>query len=290
MPQLSRDEIHTYAKAMIAAIGTPEFQARVREAMAREPVPADADAVLARYEEVQADFFTNQYHPAKTSSASSPTPDTAATAGSSGATASTAEQEKELSKKVEDMTLDGGDAGEASSNGAAAKLDGGDILEQLRNAVRVYKDGETERVITQLCVLLESQVTALPATVPALKHLYNEPVNGARTPADVQAAAAKAGGDPSHMMPVMNPSPQMMQMMEMAMRTLNPTQRQTLERAQQTMMSGRPPAPEDMRDMMMIQRQLGAFMQTMQQFGQLPGGRGGRGGGRGGMRGGRGTK
>ena len=49
-----------------------------------------------------------------------------------------------------------------------------------------------------------------------------------------------------------------------------------------------PPLPDDLKDMFISQRQLAAFMQTMQQFGQLPGGRGaGRGAGRGVGRGGR---
>lgn len=273
--QLSKAEIHTYAKAMMAAMETPEFQARVRTAMARAPVPNNTEAVMDRYEEVQADYFTNYYNNKGTTSSSSTGSPAAGASDNDEKKAETADDAaaKALEEKVKEMDM---------SDGATnSKLDGTFIMLQLRNAVSVYKDTETERIITQLCLLVESKVTALPATVPALKHLYVESVHG-RGAADA-AAAGRASGE-NHM-PIVDPSPQMMSMMEMAMKTLTPTQRATLERAQQTMMNGSPPSPDDMREMFLIQRQLGAFMQTMQQFGQMPGGRGGRGGGRGAGRG-----
>jgi hypothetical protein len=263
---LSKEDIHTYAKAMMAAMETPDFQARVRAAMGRVPTPANAEAVMDRYEEVQADYFTNHY---KVDS-----PNSFATTTSTPA--ATTNELEDLNDKLKAMDLREG----SDDATPAPKLDGNFIMTQLRNAVSVYKDIETERIITQLCLLVESKVTALPATVPALKHLYVESVHGLGA-ADATAAARASGENP---MPIVNPSPQMLSMMEMAMKTLTPAQRATLERAQQTMMNGSPPSPEDMREMFLIQRQLGAFMQTMQQFGQLPGGRGGR-GGRGGGRG-----
>ncbi|KPI90628.1 hypothetical protein ABL78_0224 [Leptomonas seymouri] len=271
---LSKEEIHTYARAMMAAMDNPEFQARVRTAMSRAPVPSNSEAVMDRYEEVQADYFTNYYNTCSgTASEVKARDDVSSQEKLEGES----EPEQALSGKLDEMNLQGDTSRGDRKQMQPTKLDGTFIMEQLRQAVNIYKDSETERIITQLCMLMESKVTALPATVPALKHLYVESVHG-RGAADA-AAACRASGE-NHM-PIVNPSPQMMSMMEMAMKTLTPVQRATLERAQQAMMSGRPPSAEDMRDMFLIQRQLGAFMQTLQQFGQMPGGRGGGRGGRG---------
>ncbi|CAM37139.1 conserved hypothetical protein [Leishmania braziliensis MHOM/BR/75/M2904] len=272
MAQLTRDEVHTYAKAMIAAIKTPAFQARVRAAMSREPTPADAEAVMERYEEVQADYFTNHYNAEADDvcsgiSAGEGNGDTSSAGGTS---ASTQEASETLAKQVSNMSLD-----RASD---VPTLDGVHIVEQLKNAVCVYKEAETVRLITQLCLLIESQVTVLPATVPALQHLYNNSGHGAPTLQQLQGASTQAG-DGHNALPGMNPSPQVRQMMEMAMRTLSPKQRETLERVQRAMLNGSPPSPEDTRDMLLIQRQLGAFMQTIQRFAPTPNGRGRGGGG-----------
>ncbi|KAG5511303.1 hypothetical protein GH5_07551 [Leishmania sp. Ghana 2012 LV757] len=256
MAQLSRDEVHTYAEAMIAAIQTHEFQARVRAAMSREPIPADAEAVMVRYEEVQADYFTHHYRTDPGSNSSSVSAG-AGSRGISGASVSaqTAQDAAEgLLQEVSDMSL--------HKTSDAPTLDGAHIVEQLKKAASVYKGAETLRLITQLCLLIEGQVTALPATVPALRHLYNNHMHGART-------MAQAGGS-HNVSPTANASAQVRGFLEMAMRTLNPKQRETLERVQQTMRSGRTPSPEDVRDMLLIQRHLGAVAKTMQKFGQTP--------------------
>ncbi|CBZ24082.1 conserved hypothetical protein [Leishmania mexicana MHOM/GT/2001/U1103] len=276
MAQLTKDEVHTYAEAMIAAIKTPAFQERVRAAMCREPTPADAEAVMKRYEEVQADYFTNHYisEAGGIRSSISAGAESSGTSGAGGRAKSSQDASEALAQEVDNMRLQ-----KASD---APRLDGVEIVEQLKNAVRVYKEEETVRLITELCLLIESQVTTLPATVPALKHLYSNSVYGSS-----RMEHAQAGGG-ANVLPVTHPSPEMMQM-NMAMRTLNPKQRETVERVQRAMMNGSPPLPEDMQDMLLIQRQLAAFMQTMQRFGQMPSGRGRGSGGRGGC-GGRGAQ
>lgn len=271
--QLSREEIHTYAKAMIAAMATPEFKERVQAAMGNAPVPDHLEAVMDRYEAVQVDYFTNYYRKV--------TRDDDDKSAAAAAVAPTA-----LEENLDTMVLqEPSEAEKKKTDETSEQLDGAFIMSQLHGAVSVYKDSETERLITQLCLLVESNVTALPTTVPALRHFYVNSVHSHGAAGAAAAAARASGGNP---MPIVNPTPQMMSMMEMAMKTLTPTQRATLERVQQSMINGSPPLPEDMKDMFLIQRQLAAFMQTMQQFGQLPGGRGaGRGAGRGVGRGGR---
>ncbi|KAG5485776.1 hypothetical protein LSCM1_07188 [Leishmania martiniquensis] len=256
MAQLTRDEVHAYAEAMIAAIRTPEFQERVRAAMSREPTPMDAEAVMIRYEEVQADHFTNHY----TSDSGS-----VRAGGASVSAGRTPEASEGPAQEVGGMCL--------QTTSDAPKLDGVHIVEQLKKAASVYKEAETLRLITQLCLLIEAQVAALPATVPALRHLYNNSMHGAHTLSQAPAASAQAGGAGHSMPPVAGASPQVRQIMEMAMRTLSPKQREILERVQQEMMPGKTPSPEDMRDVVLIQRQLAAFAQTMQKFGQKPSGR-----------------
>ncbi|KAG5510800.1 hypothetical protein JKF63_07872 [Porcisia hertigi] len=239
MTQLTRDEIHIYAKAMIDAVQTPAFQARVRASISRAPIPTDAEAVMTRYEEVQADYFSNHY---KAADGVYRSPSTS------------------------------GNGGSPPDTYDAPKLDGVYIVEQLKQAVNVYRDAETERLITRLCLLIEGQVECLLATEPALKPLSSGSQHGAKVPPQ---SGGGGGGGGSGIHPFMNPSSQMKQVMDMAMRTLNPKQREVFERVQQSMASGSPPSPEDMRDMFLIRRQLGAFMQTMQKFGQMPGNGGG---------------
>ncbi|GET86178.1 hypothetical protein, conserved [Leishmania tarentolae] len=281
MPQLMREEIHAYAKAMIAAIKTPAFQERVCTAMSREPIPADAEAVMKRYEEVQADYFTNHYQAEAggTSRGISSTVVSSRVGGTGGCAAGSHDTSEATGQQVGMHLLRESDTPE---------LNGVDIVEQLKNALRVYKETETVQLITELCLLIESQVTALPATVPALAPLYNNSVYGSNMMQQAHAASAQAGSGES-VPPFARPPPQVMQAMGMAMRTLNPKQRETLERVQRAMMNGSPPVPEDMRDMFLIQRQLGAFMQTMQRFTPMPDGRGRGSGSRGGC-GGRGAQ
>lgn len=71
-------------------------------------------------------------------------------------------------------------------------------------------------------------------------------------------------GDAAHQPTAMPPHVQ--QMLNMAITTLSPEQRATLERVQRGMMQGQPPKPEDRQAMMLIQQHISAFMQTMGQF------------------------
>jgi len=148
----------------------------------------------------------------------------------------------------------------AVSASAVQALSGSRILEQLRDAVTRYPSAATEQVITRLCEAVEATIAKLVAMSPALK----QPPTPAG-PGHAHAHAQAQAHGPSTMA---NPSPQMRQMMEVAMSTLRPEQRATLERAQRTMMNGSPPSAEDMKEMMMIQRQVAAFIHTMQNFNQ----------------------
>uniref|UniRef100_A0A146KJA1 Uncharacterized protein n=1 Tax=Lygus hesperus TaxID=30085 RepID=A0A146KJA1_LYGHE len=59
---------------------------------------------------------------------------------------------------------------------------------------------------------------------------------------------------------------QMQEMIKMAVGTLSPIQRETMERVKRNMMQGQPPKPEDAKAMAIIQQHIAAFMQTMGQF------------------------
>lgn len=151
--------------------------------------------------------------------------------------------------------------------GGGAKLSGAEMMEQLRTAVKRFPgDTEVQAKITELCTLVEQQLAYLVTNLPELKHLRPDP----------SAANAAAGGpsaQANQMFNQMTSNPETMRQMQMAMAMLNDNQKATMARVQATMMSGRPPTPEDMREMFLIQQQAMAFVSTMQHFDKNKGGK-----------------
>ncbi|CAD2217052.1 hypothetical protein AGDE_03802 [Angomonas deanei] len=162
---------------------------------------------------------------------------------------------------------------EVSKNTIATKLpatafplDGAAVLSQIRLAVKTFPDNETEVLITKLATMVENQLMMLAATVPQLSHLQQQ-LNGGG------GHGHSHGGQPcnhQHGAPPILNSPQSEAMMKMAVQSLSPAQRETLDRVEKTMKGGSPPKPEDMREMFMIQQQIMAFMRTMEKFSAPP--------------------
>lgn len=157
---------------------------------------------------------------------------------------------------------------------ATLPRDGAAVLSQLRTAIKAFPDKETERIITQLCVLEETQMTSVTATVPQLQSLMSSaPSSGHAHGGAGSSHGHSHNGQPCHghggggsMQLPFQPTPQMAAMMEMAMQTLSVEEKATLERVQKTMIGGSPPTPQDMQKMFMIQQKTMAFMQTMEKF------------------------
>lgn len=292
---LSRKDIHFYVNTLIIELTKTEFQDRLRAAAIVTPVPQDGEELLDRFETVQADFLSTV--PLKVT-ADATAVDGAGTQGSN----SNSDNRDEAAVAVA--------ATATAPTVSVVYCDGAHVVAKTRAAAVKYTDPETERLIMRMCTAIEAQVNSISSTSPELGHIGEQmrkmALGGGGGGAHGHSHNGVAcGHDHGHASPAQmmgfqgrdraggampTPTPEMERMMEMAMQTLSPQQKETLERVQATMVGGSPPSPADMQQMFLIQQHIMAFMNTMEQFmggGGGGGSRGGRGGGGGRGRGGR---